>query len=233
VNELSLSLAWSVLGLTALLNAWHPMVTSPVTLLFGAMLGNEVSERRSAAGTYTYLGIVLGSWMVLGLALAALLSGHSFGAQVLSLVFGVLSALVALVEISSFLWPKHHAMHASHEDWRLWRKQAYSIKTIGQAGWFATRAAPWVFLYAGAPFVAALNATRGNWESTRALGVIGYGAVMCVPLFAITTSLAHGLPLGKLQYHLYRSQRALHLVQGLLLLALTMLWIMRYNWSWS
>jgi fumarate reductase subunit D len=231
VNELSLGLSCTILGITALLNAWHPMVTSPVTLLFGAMLGNETSERRAAAGTYAYLGIVLGSWIILGLALAALLSGDGFGAQVLSLVFGMLTALVALVEISSFLWPKHHSMHASHEDWRLWRKQAYRIKSVRQAGWFATRAAPWVFLYAGAPFVAALNATRGDWKAVHALGIVGYGVVMFIPLFTVTTSLAHGLPLGKLQHHLSRSQRSLHLLQGLLLLALTMLWLTRYNWG--
>lgn len=211
-----------VLLLSAMVNALHPMITSPFPLLFGSLLGNEMRRLHTTLCVVVYAAVLFVAWAAFGMLLHKLVGISSS----VSVVIALLTLAAAIIEITSFIWPAHHAMHITHEGWRKWRKHAYKLKSGWAVAGFAVRTAPWVILLAGWPFVAAMNATRGSGNIQVGTLLI-YAAILVLPLLVMNVLAAHRTKISEIHQWLASNQRRLHLLQGGLITALVIVWLWR------
>jgi cytochrome c biogenesis protein CcdA len=226
-------LPFAALCAVTLLNALHPMLTNTFQMAYGSLLGNEVPPKKSAARLGWFALAVSSLWLLVGVVIVLATGFHGMWSSIAARIFAIVAISAGLIEVSSFVRPRHHAMHFSHESWRRWRKQAYKITTSHDAFMLGLRTSAWLFLYAGAPYVLALTLLRTPVDLPRIGEVFFYSILLGGALWAFSIHATTSHKLGVLQWRLQHHQRAVHLTQGLLTLFLGVLWIIYHAWRLS
>jgi MFS family permease len=233
MSNAAMLLTFAALCGIALLNALHPMLTNTFRVVYSSLLGNETSPKKSALRTGWYAFALGLWWLLIGLVIILATGFHGIWSSIATRIFAIVAISAALIEISSFIRPHHHAMHFSHESWRRWRKRAYKLTASRDVFLLGLQTSFWISLYAGAPYVMALTLFRTSFGLSRVIEVIFYSFLLVVPLWILSVRASTSIWLGKRQWQLQHYQRTVHLAQGLLTLFLGILWIMNHAWRLS
>lgn len=217
---------------TAAIDSINPCAIGVLILLVSTMIANSQKRGRMIYVGFAYVFAVFVTYLLAGLGLIAFLTRIPlFVTEYISIVVGVIIAVMGLIEIKDYFWyGKGFSLAISQKMAKTIHRKLQNISLPGVVLLGAFVAAV-ELPCTGGPYLAITMILAQNFNATAFMFLVLYNIIFVLPLIAILAAVFGGMKITTIKKWKHKNRSYMRLASGMLLVFLSWLLILMANGS--
>lgn len=213
---------WVIVG-ASLVDAINPCAFAVLIILLSTIVMKKDKKIALLSGL-SFSAAIFISYVLMGLGLYSAINAVGVADKITTVV-GILAIILGLLNIKDFFWYGKGTLIEVPRSWRPKMRGIISRATSPLGAFFiAFLVSLFLLPCTSGPYVVVLGLLAQNPLDAQAIFyLVLYNLIFVSPMVIITISAYRGLDIDKLEYHRQANLERLHLIAGLILIALGVL----------